>query len=143
MSKALLLKGKPVADKVMEELKASIDALLPEVGRPPGLAVVLVGEDPASQVYVRIKGRSAKKLGIRTFDHRLDENTSQDDIVSLIEQLNHDDKVDGMLVQLPLPGHLNEEEVLRKVSPQKDADVFHPENFGKLALKQGTLKPCT
>lgn len=143
MAKALLLEGKPVADKVMEELKASIDALLPRMGRPPGLAVVLVGEDPASQVYVRIKGRSAKKLGIRTFDHRLPEDTSQQDIVSLIEALNRDEKVDGMLVQLPLPGGLNEEEVLRRVSPQKDADVFHPENFGKLALKQGTLKPCT
>lgn len=143
MAQALLLEGKPVAEKVMEELKASIDALLPRMGRPPGLAVVLVGEDPASQVYVRIKGRSAKKLGITTFDHHLPEDTSQQDIVSLIEDLNRDEKVDGMLVQLPLPGGLNEEEVLRRVSPQKDADVFHPENFGKLALKQGTLKPCT
>ncbi len=143
MAQALLLEGKPVAEKVMEELKASIDALIPRKGRPPGLAVVLVGEDPASQVYVRIKGRSAKKLGIETFDHRLAEDTSQEEIVSLIEELNQDEKVDGILVQLPLPGHLNEEEVLRTVSPEKDADVFHPENFGKLALKQGTLKPCT
>ena len=103
MAQALLLEGKPVADKVMEELKASIDALLPRMGRPPGLAVVLVGADPASQVYVRIKGRSAKKLGIRTFDHHLDEDARQEDVVSLIEQLNQDDKVDGMLVQLPLP----------------------------------------
>ena len=143
MAPALLLKGKPVAEKVMEELQSTITALLPRMGRPPGLAVVLVGEDTASQVYVRIKGRAAKKLGIETFDHHLSEDASQDDIISLITELNHDEKVDGILVQLPLPGHLNEADVLQRVSPQKDADVFHPENFGKLALKQGVLKPCT
>ena len=143
MAPALLLKGKPVAEKVMEELQSSITALFPRVGRPPGLAVVLVGEDAASQVYVRIKGRAAKKLGIETFDHHLSEDASQDDITSLITELNHDEKVDGILVQLPLPEHLNEADILQRVSPQKDADVFHPENFGKLALKQGVLKPCT
>ncbi len=140
---ALLLEGKPVAEKVMEGLRTSIDDLLPRMGRPPGLGVVLVGEDPASQVYVRIKGRSAKKLGIETFDHRLAEDASQEEVVSLLESLNDDERVDGILVQLPLPGHLSEEVVLRAVSPAKDADVFHPENFGKLALKQGALKPCT
>ena len=143
MAPALLLKGKPVAEKVMEELQSSITTLFPRVGRPPGLAVVLVGEDTASQVYVRIKGRAAKKLGIETFDHHLSEDASQDDITSLITELNHDEKVDGILVQLPLPGHLNEADILQRISPQKDADVFHPENFGKLALKQGVLKPCT
>ncbi len=143
MAVALLLKGKPVAEKVMEELETFIDGLLPRMGRPPGLAVVLVGEDPASHVYVRIKGRSARKLGIETYDHRLAENTSQGDLISLIADLNHDGRVDGILVQLPLPAHLNEEEVLRTVSPEKDVDVFHPENFGKLALRQGALKPCT
>ena len=143
MAPALLLKGKPVAEKVMEELQSSITTLFPRVGRPPGLAVVLVGEDTASQVYVRIKGRAAKKLGIETFDHHLSEDASQDDITSLIIELNHDEKVDGILVQLPLPGHLNEADILQRISPQKDADVFHPENFGKLVLKQGVLKPCT
>ncbi len=143
MAPALLLKGKPVAEKVMEELQSSIAALFPRMGRPPGLAVVLVGEDAASQVYVRIKGRAAKKLGIETFDHHLSEDASQDDITSLITELNHDEKVDGILVQLPMPGHLNEADILQRVSPQKDADVFHPENFGKLVLKQGVLKPCT
>ena len=143
MAPALLLKGKPVAEKVMEELQSSIAALFPRMGRPPGLAVVLVGEDAASQVYVRIKGRAAKRLGIETFDHHLSEEASQGDITSLITELNHDEKVDGILVQLPLPGHLNEADILQRVSPQKDADVFHPENFGKLALKQGVLKPCT
>ena len=143
MAPALLLKGKPAAEKAMEELRASIAALLPRMGRPPGLAVVLVGEDPASQVYVRIKGRAALKLGIETFDHRLDGNASQEALLSLIEELNHDERVDGILVQLPLPGGLGEEEVLRAVSPGKDADVFHPENFGKLALRQGALRPCT
>ena len=143
MAPALLLKGKPVAEKVMEELAASIGALLPQMGRPPGLAVVLVGEDPASQVYVRIKGRSARRLGIETFDHPLAEDASEEQVLSLVRELNRDPKVDGVLVQLPLPGHLDEREILGTVSPGKDADVFHPENFGKLALRQGALKPCT
>lgn len=143
MAPALLLKGKPVAEKVMEELGASIGALLPQVGRPPGLAVVLVGEDPASQVYVRIKSRAAGRLGIETFDHRLAEDASQEEVLSLIDALNRDSRVDGVLVQLPLPGGLDEREILGMVAPAKDADVFHPENFGKLALRQGALRPCT
>jgi methylenetetrahydrofolate dehydrogenase (NADP+)/methenyltetrahydrofolate cyclohydrolase len=140
---AIVMKGKPVAEKLTEGLTAEIEALAKKRGRQPGLAVVLVGEDPASQVYVRIKERTAKKLGIETFDHRIPEDIPQVDLLSLIKSLNADSKVDGILIQLPLPSGLNEQEALRAVALDKDVDVFHPENFGLLALKQGMLRPCT
>ncbi|MAE04973.1 MAG: bifunctional methylenetetrahydrofolate dehydrogenase/methenyltetrahydrofolate cyclohydrolase FolD [Nitrospinae bacterium] len=140
---AIVMKGKPVAEKLTERLRSEIEGLAAKTGRPPGLAVVLVGEDPASQVYVRIKERTAKKLGILTFDHRIPENLDQGDLLDLISRLNSDPAVDGILIQLPLPGHLNEQEALRAVALDKDVDVFHPENFGRMALKQGILRPCT
>ncbi|MDP6366575.1 MAG: bifunctional methylenetetrahydrofolate dehydrogenase/methenyltetrahydrofolate cyclohydrolase FolD [Nitrospinota bacterium] len=140
---AIVMKGKPVAEKLTEGLRSEIEGLAAKTGRPPGLAVVLVGEDPASQVYVRIKERTAKKLGILTFDHRIPENLDQGDLLDLISRLNSDPAVDGILIQLPLPGHLNEQEALRAVALDKDVDVFHPENFGRMALKQGILRPCT
>ncbi|MDP7168211.1 MAG: bifunctional methylenetetrahydrofolate dehydrogenase/methenyltetrahydrofolate cyclohydrolase FolD [Nitrospinota bacterium] len=140
---AIVMKGKPVAEKLTEGLRSEIEGLAAKTGRPPGLAVVLVGEDPASQVYVRIKERTAKKLGILTFDHRIPENLDQGDLLDLISRLNSDPAMDGILIQLPLPGHLNEQEALRAVALDKDVDVFHPENFGRMALKQGILRPCT
>ena len=140
---AIVMKGKPVAEKLTEGLRSETEGLAAKTGRPPGLAVVLVGEDPASQVYVRIKERTAKKLGILTFDHRIPENLDQGDLLDLISRLNSDPAVDGILIQLPLPGHLNEQEALRAVALDKDVDVFHPENFGRMALKQGILRPCT
>jgi methylenetetrahydrofolate dehydrogenase (NADP+)/methenyltetrahydrofolate cyclohydrolase len=140
---AIVMKGKPVAEKVTEGLAAEIKEIASQAGRPPGLAVVLVGEDPASHVYVRIKERLAKKLGILTFDHRIPEDTTQEELLERVMGLNADPAVDGILVQLPLPSHLNEQEVLRTVALEKDVDVFHPENFGLLALKQGLLRPCT
>ncbi len=140
---AIVMKGKPVAEKLTEGLRSEIEDLTAKTGRPPGLAVVLVGEDPASQVYVRIKERTAKKLGILTFDHRVPENFDFDSLLDLISRLNLDPAVDGILIQLPLPDHLNEEEALRAVALDKDVDVFHPENFGRMALKQGILRPCT
>lgn len=142
-SSALVMKGKPVADKILGGLQASMPALAARAGRPPGLAVVLVGEDPASQVYVHLKEKKANELGIATFDHRLPVSTPQADLERLIARLNADPAVDGILVQLPLPAHIREEAVLRRVALGKDVDVFHPENFGLLALKQGVLKPCT
>ncbi len=140
---AIVMKGKPVAEKLTEGLRSEVEGLAAKTGRPPGLAVVLVGEDPASQVYVRIKERTAKKLGILTFDHRIPENLDQGDLLDLISRLNSDPAMDGILIQLPLPGHLNEQEALRAVALDKDVDVFHPENFGRMALKQGILRPCT
>ena len=142
-SSAVVMKGKPVADKILGELQSSIPDLTSRAGRPPGLAVVLVGEDPASQVYVRLKGKKANELGIATFDHRLPAGTPQRELEALIDGLNADPAVDGILVQLPLPAHINADRVTERIHPDKDVDVFHPENFGRLALKQGVLKPCT
>ena len=140
---AKILKGKPIAAEVREELRATIEKGLARTGKPPGLAVVLVGENPASHVYVRNKERAAKKLGIRTFDHRLPEDVTQEALLELVERLNKDTSVQGILIQLPLPPHINEEQLLYAVTPAKDVDVFHPDNFGKLALSVGTLRPCT
>lgn len=140
---ALILKGKPVAAEVMEELRATIEDSTRRIGRAPGLAVILVGENSASQVYVRNKERAAAKLGIETHDYRLPADTTQEHILGLITRLNTDPAVHGILIQLPLPSHLHEDELLHAVVPQKDVDVFHPDNFGKLALSIGTLRPCT
>ncbi len=140
---AKILKGKPVAAEVMEELRAVIEKGIARTGRPPGLAVVLVGENPASHIYVRNKERAAGKLGIRTFDHRLPAGVTQEDLLELVARLNADPGVQGILIQLPLPPHINEEQLLYAVHPEKDVDVFHPDNFGKLALSVGTLRPCT
>jgi len=139
----IIMKGKPVAESMTKGLVAEIEEIASIAGRPPGLAVVLVGEDPASQVYVRIKERMAKKLGILTFDHRIPGDTKQEKLLERVESLNSAPEVDGILVQLPLPSHLSEKDVLGKVALEKDVDVFHPENFGLLALKQGLLRPCT
>ncbi len=140
---AKILKGRPVAKEVREELRATIERGIARTGRAPGLAVVLVGDNPASQVYVRNKERAAAKLGIRTFDHRLPADVTQEALLDLVDRLNEDPAVQGVLIQLPLPPHINEEQVLYAVTPEKDVDVFHPDNFGKLALSVGTLRPCT
>ncbi|MDA1000152.1 MAG: bifunctional methylenetetrahydrofolate dehydrogenase/methenyltetrahydrofolate cyclohydrolase FolD [bacterium] len=140
---ATILKGKPVAAEVMEELRATIEDGTRRIGRPPGLAVILVGENPASQIYVRNKERAAENLGIRTYDYRLPADTTQEHVLGLITRLNTDPAVHGILIQLPLPSHLHEEELLHAVNPEKDVDVFHPDNFGKLALNVGNLRPCT
>lgn len=140
---AKILKGKPIAAEVMEELQAVIKEGIARTGRVPGLAVILVGENPASHIYVRNKERAAKKLGIRTFDHRLPADVTQEDLHRLVGRLNADSSVQGILIQLPLPPHINEEQLLYAVTPAKDVDVFHPDNFGKLALSVGTLRPCT
>ncbi|MED5578623.1 MAG: bifunctional methylenetetrahydrofolate dehydrogenase/methenyltetrahydrofolate cyclohydrolase FolD [Nitrospinota bacterium] len=139
----LIMKGKPVSDKIMEGLISRIEELKSLTGRSPGLAVILVGEDPASQVYVRLKGKMADKIGIETHDYRLPSEVSFLEISNLIEELNKDSRIDGILVQLPLPSTLDETEILKKVDPRKDVDVFHTENFGKLSLKQPGPKSCT
>ncbi|MEE9274965.1 MAG: bifunctional methylenetetrahydrofolate dehydrogenase/methenyltetrahydrofolate cyclohydrolase FolD [bacterium] len=140
---AVILRGKPVAAEVMDELRASIGDAAERIGRPPGLAVILVGEDSASRIYVRNKERAAAKLNIATFDHRLPADTTQEHLLGLVTRLNADPAVHGILIQLPLPPHLEEEELLHSVVPVKDVDVFHPDNFGKVALNVGSLRPCT
>ncbi|MBY6068057.1 bifunctional methylenetetrahydrofolate dehydrogenase/methenyltetrahydrofolate cyclohydrolase, partial [Leisingera aquaemixtae] len=114
-----------------------------EHGITPGLAVVLVGEDPASQVYVRSKGKSTVEVGMNSYEHKLDADTSEADLLALIGKLNNDPAVNGILVQLPLPGHMNEELVINSIAPEKDVDGFHISNVGLLGTGQKSMVPCT
>ncbi|HKY47350.1 MAG TPA: bifunctional methylenetetrahydrofolate dehydrogenase/methenyltetrahydrofolate cyclohydrolase FolD [Acidimicrobiia bacterium] len=136
---ATLLDGKLVAAAVKAEVALGVKKL----GRSPGLATVLVGEDPASQVYVRGKRRDAEEVGMASIHHHLPASISQSEIESLIDSLNNDPAVDGILVQLPLPGELDGESAVRAISPSKDADGLHPFNLGLLVLDQPGPRPCT
>lgn len=137
-----LLNGKELAQKLQQEMTQEVTALK-EKGLQPGLAVILVGEDPASQVYVRNKERAANNIGMYSVVYRLPETTSEADLITKIEELNHDDKVHGILVQLPLPKHINEDLVLDTIDPAKDVDGFHPMNLGNLFAGKPTMIPCT
>jgi len=139
---AIILDGKALSEKRMEELKNRVNALNAK-GRSVGLAVILVGENPASQVYVRNKGKACETLGIHGDTILLPEETSQEELEALIEKLNRDDAVDGILVQLPLPKHLDEAKALRLIAPEKDVDGFHIENAGKLFTGQEGVIACT
>ncbi|HJD15412.1 MAG TPA: bifunctional methylenetetrahydrofolate dehydrogenase/methenyltetrahydrofolate cyclohydrolase [Candidatus Enterococcus stercoripullorum] len=137
-----LLNGKELAQKLQQEMKQEV-INLKEKGLQPGLAVILIGEDPASQVYVRNKERAANNIGMYSVVYRLPETTSETDLIAKIEELNHDDKVHGILVQLPLPKHINEDLVLDTIDPAKDVDGFHPMNLGNLFAGKPTMIPCT
>jgi methylenetetrahydrofolate dehydrogenase (NADP+)/methenyltetrahydrofolate cyclohydrolase len=139
---ALVIDGKAIALKVRAEVAADVAALRAR-GVVPGLAVVLVGEDPASQVYVRNKEKACAEAGIEAFDHRLPATTPQADLVALVERLNADPRVDGILVQLPLPKPLDAKPVLLAISPDKDADGLHPVNVGRLWMGESGFIPCT
>ena len=135
--------GRAVARKLDEETKAQVDAMV-AAGLPrPGLAVVLVGEDPASEVYVGRKLKKSKEVGIRSFEHRLPASTTQDALLTLIARLNADPEVHGILVQVPLPAHIDTGLVLRAILPSKDVDGFHPVNVGRLSTGTGGIVPCT
>ena len=142
-----ILDGKKIAQKLKDELKIEIDSLKSKLNCVPGLAVVQVGNVSASSVYVKAKTKAAKEVGINVFDHHLEETTNQDKLISLINQLNIDKNINGILVQLPLPKTINEEIVLNSITPEKDADGFHPLNVGKLSISQKNdeklLIPCT
>jgi methylenetetrahydrofolate dehydrogenase (NADP+)/methenyltetrahydrofolate cyclohydrolase len=140
---ARILDGKRIADELLDGLKARIDARVATGGSRPGLAVVLVGGDPASQSYVRNKRRAADKVGIRAFDHDLPEGTNETELLALIDKLNADPEVHGILVQLPLPGIPDARRLIHRIDPRKDVDGFHPENVGHLALREFGLRPCT
>ena len=143
MFTARLIDGKAISAQIHSETKARTDALR-EKGITPGITFVRVGEDPASRAYVRMKGQKAEELGIASETVVLDEMTSQDDLLALIEKLNRDPKVHGILVQAPLPKHIKEEEIFSAIDYRKDVDGFHPVNVGKLLLGQNPLfKPCT
>lgn len=137
-----IIDGKATSVRVLAEVREQVLALR-EVGVQPGLAVVLVGSDAASQVYVRNKVLRADEVGIRSFEQRLPADTSQDELLTLITRLNADPAVNGILVQLPLPGHIDEHRVLQAISPLKDVDGFHSANVGGLAQGRDVLTPCT
>jgi methylenetetrahydrofolate dehydrogenase (NADP+)/methenyltetrahydrofolate cyclohydrolase len=139
---AQIIDGKQIAEELRAELKEEV-AKLKEEGIVPGLGVVLVGEDPASQSYVTAKERACEKLGIYSNDNRLPPDTTQQDLIALIKRMNADPKINGILVQLPLPKHLDESEVLLAIDPQKDVDGFHPVNIGKMVAGQKAFLPCT
>jgi methylenetetrahydrofolate dehydrogenase (NADP+)/methenyltetrahydrofolate cyclohydrolase len=140
---AQLIKGAEVAAQIREELKKEIADLKVKHNVVPGLVTVLVGADPASQVYVGAKEKTSKELGIYSERYDLPERTTQEELLKLIDKLNKNPKINGILVQLPLPKHLNEEEVLYTIDPKKDVDGFHPVNVGKLMIGEPDYMPCT
>ncbi len=140
---AQLIKGAEVAAQIREELKKEIAELKAKHNVVPGLVTVLVGADPASQVYVGQKEKTSKELGIYSERYDLPEDTPQEKLMKLIDKLNKDPRINGILVQLPLPKHLNEEEVLFAIDPKKDVDGFHPVNVGKLMIGEPNYLPCT
>jgi len=140
---AKILDGNEVSAAIINKVRESIDAHVSAGGRRPGLAVVLVGDDPASSIYVRAKRKDCERSGILARDFDLDVSTSQDELLALIDRLNEDPNVDGILVQLPLPDHIEENAVTNRIRSDKDVDGFHAFNVGKLALRQPGLRPCT
>jgi methylenetetrahydrofolate dehydrogenase (NADP+)/methenyltetrahydrofolate cyclohydrolase len=140
---AKIIDGKTVAAGVRRSVGEQVAELRRSEGIQPGLAVVLVGNDPASEVYVGSKARGTVEVGMRSFEHRLPADTSEVDLLALIARLNADDAVDGILVQLPLPKHIDSTRVLQAVDPAKDVDGFHPINVGRVATGAGGIVPCT
>lgn len=144
MGSAKLIDGNSIAAKVLEEVAVQAGEFRKSRSRDPGLAVVLVGEDPASSVYVRMKIRDCGKCGIESYSHKLPAETSQEDLLDLVETLNRDSNVDGLLVQLPLPGHIATRTILDHIDPAKDVDGFNPKNVGRLVRGDNeVLLPCT
>ncbi|MEO0031345.1 MAG: hypothetical protein RIS94_1103 [Pseudomonadota bacterium] len=140
---AAIIDGKAFAADLRAKVGELAAAFEAKAGRKAGLAVVLVGEDPASQVYVRSKGKSTLEAGMNSFEHKLPADTAEADLLAVVEQLNADPAVDGILVQLPLPGHMDEQKVIATINPDKDVDGFHVTNAGRLAVGQPGFVPCT
>ncbi|MFN0218397.1 MAG: bifunctional methylenetetrahydrofolate dehydrogenase/methenyltetrahydrofolate cyclohydrolase FolD [Hyphomicrobium sp.] len=143
MSDAQIIDGKKIAADVRVEVAAEVARLIKDHGVKPGLAVVLVGEDPASKVYVKNKAQQTVEVGMNSWEHRLPAETSEADVLALVDKLNNDPACHGILVQLPLPKHINSEKVLNSISPDKDVDGFHPVNVGRLWVGERSLVPCT
>jgi methylenetetrahydrofolate dehydrogenase (NADP+)/methenyltetrahydrofolate cyclohydrolase len=140
---ARILDGKAIADALIQDIKREVDERLAAGQRIPGLAVILLGGDPASTIYVRNKRLACEKSGVLSISHDLPAATSQVDLLALIERLNNDPTVDGILVQAPLPAHIGDETVIESIRPDKDVDGFHPYNIGRLAVRKPTLRSCT
>lgn len=139
----MIIKGKDLSVSIKEALKVRVGVLAEQYGRTPNLAVVLVGDDPGSVSYVTGKAKAATEVGIRNVTIRREATISEAELLEIVDQLNNDDDVDGILVQLPLPKHINENKVIAAISPEKDVDAFHPMNVAKLWLKQPCMLPCT
>lgn len=139
---AIIIDGKATAQKLRAEITLEVQQLAAE-GTQPGLAVVLVGDNPASRVYVHMKEKACCDVGIFSDEHKLPAETGENELLSLIDRLNNDERIHGILVQLPLPKHINEAKVLEAISPEKDVDGFHPYNVGRLVLGKPTFQPCT
>jgi methylenetetrahydrofolate dehydrogenase (NADP+) / methenyltetrahydrofolate cyclohydrolase len=140
---ATVIDGKAIAQEIRQEVRAATDRLAAKGLRRPGLAVVLVGDNPASQVYVRNKRLACEECGIVSRSHDLPQSTTETELRTLIEQLNADDTVDGILVQVPLPDHIDERHVIEAIDPAKDVDGFHPFNVGRLMQRHPLIRPCT
>ncbi len=139
---AKIIDGKEIAQKIRSELVEEIKSLK-EKGVTPGLSVVLVGENPASEVYVRMKNKAAHEIGVYSEQHTLETSASEEELLELIDKLNTDDKIHGILVQLPLPDQINEKKVLNRILPEKDVDGFHPVNMGRMVIGEPGFLPCT
>lgn len=140
---AEIIDGRSISKTIREEIRQAVAELRKDVGIVPGLAVVIVGEDPASLVYVRNKKKACEEVGFRSEVYELPEETTQEELVSLIDRLNSDSEIHGILVQLPLPKHLDEEEILLRMDPDKDVDAFHPYNVGRMMIGDPKFLPCT
>ncbi len=143
MMSAQIIDGKAIAEELKNTLKQANAQRLAQGLRVPGLAVILIGGDPASQVYVGSKRRSCEQIGFKSESFDLEESTSESELLALIDKLNNDPTIDGILVQLPLPAHINAEKIIESIAPDKDVDGFHPYNIGRLAQRNPQLRPCT
>ena len=140
---AKLIDGKKIAEKIISEIKEKVITNQSEGIAPPGLAVIQVGGDPASSVYVRNKRKACVEVGMKSFNFDLDQSTSQEELIELVESLNNNTEVNGILIQLPLPSHINETIVIETINPTKDVDGFHPYTIGRLMQRIPLLRPCT
>lgn len=140
---AQIIDGKAIAEELLISIKSKIDVRIVAGKRAPCLAVVLVGADPASAIYVRNKRKACEKVGIRSIAHELPASTSEAELFALVDSINNDTTIDGILVQSPLPHHINEDNLIERISVHKDVDGFHPYNIGRLAIRQPTLRSCT
>ena len=140
---ANIINGKEISAQIRAEISQKVKEYNARTGKLPGLAVVIVGENPASQVYVRNKKKACEQVGFNSWVYEMPENTTQEELNTLVDKLNNDDNVHGILVQLPLPKHLDEEQVILRIKPEKDVDAFHPYNVGRITIGNPKFLPCT
>ena len=140
---AKIIDGKAISAEIRQSVSTEVKQFNDKAGRPPGLAVILVGSDPASEVYVRNKRKACEEVGFYSISKTLADTTSEQELLNLVDKLNNNDLIDGILVQLPLPVHINDDTVVERILPEKDVDGFHPFNIGRLAIRRPTLRSCT